>query len=85
MSSLTDELKRLLETLDKGIQQQPDAGDAIDLILASPERTTEVRSLRHDPVVEAFRQELVDGFIRVDTANKLLNLVNTVVTALLTR
>lgn len=85
MSSLTDELKRLMETLDQEIQKQPGAGDAIDLILASPARTTEVCSLRHDPVVEAFRQELVDGLIRVDTANKLLHLVNTVVTALLTR
>ncbi len=85
MSNLTDELDRLLNTLDRKDQQSPGSGDAIDLILASPPRKTEVRSLRHDPVVEAFRRELTDGLIRVDTVNQLLNLVNTVITTFLTR
>ena len=85
MPSLTDELDRLIEALDGGILRQPGSGDAIDLILGSARRETEVRSLRHDPVVDAFRRELADGLIRVDTANRLLSLVNTVVTALTTR
>ncbi len=85
MAHLTNELEQLLRTLDQGIQQQPGAGDAIDLILASPPRETRVRSLRNEPVVEAFRRELTDGFIRVDTANKLLSLVNTAVTAMMTK
>ena len=85
MPSLTDELNRLMDVLDGGMERQPAAGDAIDRILASPRRRTDVRTLRNDPVVEAFRRELVDGLIRVDTANKLLHLVNAAVTALLTR
>jgi len=84
MPGLNDELDHLIESLDGEIQKQPKVGDAIDLILASPRRETEVRSLRHDPAVEAFRRELTDGLIRVDTANRLLSLVNTVVTALMT-
>ncbi|MBU0717656.1 MAG: hypothetical protein KJ749_05350, partial [Planctomycetes bacterium] len=71
--------------LETRLQRDPTAYDAIDLILAAPPHSTQVRALRHDPVVEAFRQELIDGFVRVDTANKLLNLVNTVVTAILSR
>ena len=83
MPSLNDELDRLLQTLDDGIRRRPETGDAIDHILESTPRESRVRSLRHDPAVEAFRTELTDGLIRVDTANRLLNLVNTVVTAML--
>ncbi|MCP4591413.1 MAG: hypothetical protein GY842_11760 [bacterium] len=85
MSVPTAELDRLLAALDERLEREPSAKDAIDLILASSPRRTEVRSLRHDPTVEAFRQELIDGLIRVDTANRLLGLVNTVITAVLTR
>ena len=85
MPNLTDELDRLMDVLEGEIERQPGSGDAIDLILASPQRATQVRSLRHDPVVEAFRRELTDGLIRVDTAGRLLNLVSTVVTALMAR
>ncbi|MFH0980973.1 MAG: hypothetical protein V2A79_05490 [Planctomycetota bacterium] len=85
MANQADEVDRLMKTLEGALRQRPGSGDAIDFVLASPERQTAVRSLRHDPVVEAFRLELADGLIRVDTANQLLNLVNAVVTALLTR
>lgn len=85
MADLTGQLDQLIEALDQRIEADPAAGDAIDLILAAPPRQTQVRSLRHDPAVEAFRRELVDGFIRVDTVNRLLNLVSTVVTTLLAR
>lgn len=86
MSEVTAELDRLIDQLDS---PEPGAGvagaDAIDAVLASPPRVTAVRSLRRDPVVETFRRELTDGLIRVDTLNRLLSLVNTVVTALLAR
>ena len=85
MPGLTEELDRLLDLLDQGVERRPGSGDALDLILASPKRRTRVRSLRHDPTVEAFRRELTDGLIRVDTANRLLTLVNAALTALLTR
>jgi len=69
------------EPAPKAVAPQPKApsGDAIDAVLASPARTTAVRSLRSSPEIEAFRQALVDGLIRVDTVNQLLRLVNEVV------
>lgn len=53
--------------------------DAIDAELARPARATGVVSLREAPEVEAFREELVNGLIRVDTVNRLLRLVNELV------
>lgn len=89
MSDVTAELDRLIERLEGASSTTAAApaaaGDAIDAVLSSPPRATAVRSLRRDPVVETFRRELTDGLIRVDTLNRLLGLVNTVVTALLTR
>lgn len=55
----------------------PRAPDAIDDILASPPRATNVRSLRDDPVIVSFRRELMNGMIRADTAHKLLGLLST--------
>ena len=85
MADVTAELDQLIDKLDGVVEVTGGASDAIDAVLASPPRSTGVRSLRRDPVVETFRQELVDGLIRVDTLNRLLGLVNTVVTALLAR
>lgn len=88
----TGELDRLLgtlETLAQPSQADPNGqkatrqNDAIDAVLLSPARTTAVRSLRHAPETEAFRQALVDGLIRVDTANELLRLVNDIVSRLI--
>ena len=58
-------------------------GDAIDVELARPARITTVVSLRNAPEVEAFRNELIDGLIRVDTCNQLLQLVNAVLSRML--
>jgi hypothetical protein len=57
--------------------------DAIEEELARPARTTEIVSLRDSPEVEAFRNELIDGLIRVDTANQLLRLLNTIISRML--
>ncbi len=59
------------------------SGDAIDRELARPKRLTAVVSLRDSIEVETFRNELIDGLIRVDTANQLLRLVNQVMVQLL--
>ncbi len=88
MSDVTKELDRLLGQLDTAVEQKaaaraPLGGDAIDDVLASPARQTAVRSLREAPEVEAFRNELVDGLIRADTANQLLRLVALVVERML--
>jgi hypothetical protein len=44
-----------------------------------PARETRVQPLADSPEVEAFRREVMDGMIRVDTANQLLRLVALVV------
>jgi hypothetical protein len=81
-------LDELIEQLD-GAETAADGGptkpaaDAIDRVLGSTPRTTNVRSLRDDATVDAFRRELVDGLIRVDTANQLLRLLSQVVGAVL--
>lgn len=88
MSDMTQELDRLLGQLEGAVERKAGAqtslsGDAIDAVLNSPARQTAVRSLREAPEVEAFRNELVDGLIRADTANQLLRLVATIVEKML--
>ncbi len=61
----------------------PLRGDAIDQVLAEAPRSTGIVSLRDAPEVAAFRNELTDGLIRVDTANQLLRLINEVVVRVL--
>ena len=78
MANERDNLEALLESLEKGIHLGR-RKDAIDAILASEPRTTAVRSLRNHELVQQFRRELSEGLIRVDTANKLLGLIRTVV------
>lgn len=80
MANEGDNLEALLERLEQGIPSGR-RKDAIDAILASAPRTTGVRSLRDHEVVQQFRRELADGLIRVDTANKLLGLIRTIVDA----
>jgi len=80
MANERDNLEALLERLEVGIPLRR-RKDAIDAILASEPRTTAVRSLRDHEAVQQFRQELSDGLIRADTANKLLGLIRTVVEA----
>lgn len=55
----------------------PPPPDAIDAVLAAPPRTSQVASLRNDPVINAFRNELADGLIRADTAHQLIALLST--------
>lgn len=79
VTQVLDELTAALE----GAGRRRGGGDAIERTLSEPGRSSAVRSLREAPEVDAFRQELIDGLIRVDTANRLLQLLNTVVTRLL--
>jgi len=77
MNEFTAELDALLDRLD-GIAAAQKPGDAIDAILVSPPRRTAVSSVRNHETVVRFRRELADGFIRVDTANRLLGLIRMV-------
>ncbi len=78
-------LDELLDTLQGRLDQRQQAthDDAITAVLNGPSRQTAVTSLRESPAVEAFRESLVDGLIRVDTANRLLQLINTVIVKLI--
>ncbi len=51
-------------------------GDAIDAALARPPRQTAVASLRKSPEFVQLRQDLADGLIRVDVAERILNLID---------
>ncbi len=53
--------------------------DAIDEILLASPRETTVTSLADHEVVKQFRQEATDGFVRVDTARRLLTLIQVAV------
>jgi hypothetical protein len=77
----TQVLDELLATLETRLTASGTDGreDAIDAVLGSPARTTNVTSLREAPEVASFREALIDGLIRVDTANRLLRLVNEIV------
>jgi len=79
---ILDDLLSTLETrlADRSAQAR---SDAITAVLSEAPRRTEVRSLQDAPAVEAFRQALTDGLIRVDTANRLLRLINEIVVRLM--
>jgi len=85
MNEITADLERLVQKLDAaaGAVSSATRGDAIDVTLREPARKTSVQSLRNAPEIEAFRNELIDGLIRADTANRLLNLVATIVEKML--
>ena len=74
MDEVSDSLHALLRSLEDAIRKRR-GQDAIDRILGGEPRHTRVRSLRDHEVVNRFRQELVDGLIRVDTANRLLGMI----------
>ncbi len=82
MDEVNENLNRLLERLETGIEPSRN-GDAIDAILAGAPRTTNARPLRDHKVVRRFRRELSDGLIRVDTVNQLLSLIRSAVEAAL--
>ena len=85
MLPATDSLDRLIDLLARRAQFDSTPGDAIDKALASAPRMTNVCSLKDHPDVKQFRQDLIDGFVRVDTANRLLQLLSTIVTAMTAR
>lgn len=61
---------------EPGATARSGRADAIDAELSRAPRSTRVASLREAPEAQAFRDELVNGLIRVDTANRLLRWVN---------
>ena len=80
-SPLAD-LEALVSRLDAGLGSGK-RRDAIDAILASSPRTTQVESLRDHEAIQRFRKEFADGLIRVDTARQLLGLIRVAVDAVM--
>jgi hypothetical protein len=76
----TEQLDALIERLERivGASGPATPGDALDRILAAPGRQSAAASLRDSEVVQAFRNDLIDGLIRIDTANQLFRLVRAV-------
>jgi len=75
MSEINVELDRLLENLEPSAGAESRQGDAIDRVLSAEPRATRTWSLRDDEVVQRFREEVVNGLIRVDTVQQLLGLI----------
>jgi hypothetical protein len=73
-----DEAIERLDGVVRILRSGPSA-DAIDRVLAEPARQTRVESLRDTEIVQRFRDDLVDGLIRVDTANQLFRLISQVI------
>lgn len=76
----SESLDAVLERLDRilAAAAPTQTGDALDRILAEPGRQTDVTSLRDSEIIRTFRQDLIDGLIRIDTANRLFRLISAV-------
>ncbi len=78
MNNPTTTFDQLINILDESMNTSTPSTptpDAITRINAAPPRTTLVRSLRDDPTIQRFRNDLVNGLIRLDTANNLFTLL----------
>ena len=53
--------------------------EALDLILGAPPRQTNVKRLRDSEVVRQFREDLLNGAVRIDRLNQVLSIVVLVV------
>jgi len=83
MANVVETLDKLIEAVDKASTAAdpgatPAARDAIDDVLDRPARETRVASLAESPVMAAFRGELTDGLIRIDTLNQVLRMLTLV-------
>ena len=62
---------------------QSSAVDALDLILGAPSRQMNVKRLRDSDVVRQFREDLLNGAVRIDRLNRVLSIVALVVRQIL--
>lgn len=79
MNKATNTFDELINMLDESINPttspSTQSPDAIDRINAAKRRTTNVISLRDDPDIQQFRDDLKNGLIRLDAANNLFALI----------
>ncbi len=85
MTEIVKQLDALLERIGAAgpsqtepvpLQEADAMPDAIDAVLAQPQRQTNVQRLQNDPAMAAFREELVNGLIRVDTVRQFLSVLS---------
>jgi hypothetical protein len=79
-------LEKILAQLEAGAiakTQDTTGPDALDAVLAEPPRTTAVRRLREDEVIQRFRTELATGLVRGDTVRGFFDLLTRALDALL--
>lgn len=57
--------------------------DALDLVLGSKPRRTNVEYLRDSEVVQKFRQDLLDGAVRTERLNQFLGIVGLIIKRIL--
>lgn len=88
------ELDRLIDVLDVAVARTVDSAaaangdevepaDAIDRILQSPGRHSQVRSLRDSESFNRLREEMVAGNVRGETAGHALAIVRQLLTAII--
>ena len=61
------------------------ASDALDLVLGAPPRGTNVKRLGDSDVVRQFREDLLNGAVRIDRLNQVLSIVALVIKQVLKR
>ena len=57
--------------------------DALDIILGSKPRHTKVEYLRDSEVVQKFRQDLLEGAVRIEHVNQFLGIVGLIIKKIL--
>ncbi len=75
MPKATEAFERLIGALESLDTESRLPDDAIDRILAEAPRRTDAKSLRDDPVVARFREDLSNGLVRVETAQALFQMI----------
>lgn len=59
--------------------------DALDMILGAPPRRTDVKRLRETEAVRQFREDLLNGAVRIDRLNQVLSIVALVIKQVMKR
>ncbi|MCG3138870.1 MAG: hypothetical protein HJJLKODD_02739 [Phycisphaerae bacterium] len=90
MNSAVEQLDQLLAHLETALSEKKQAAGptaqvsapitgVVEQILQSAPRNTEVRSLQDSDEIRQFRQDLLNGLVRMDRLNLILRLVSQVV------
>jgi hypothetical protein len=76
LDSILDSLEKLVEQAPDATKDKPAGPNPLEVFLSEPERTTNVKSIRNHPTVQEWRRELQDATTRNDVAYRALNFVD---------